>query len=138
MSSAAEFRFIGLTMAASAALAHGEGKPVYVSWTLHETPGGGLRSGETVGRFRRVGGFQIFDARSCLPVSTARIREAIEVGLRDLLDSSRRKPIGCYPNRLNKVPEGWTLDNEITTGLRRDLPRNIYAVSAIAPCPTPS
>ena len=120
MSSAAEAQ-----VAASAALAHGEGKPVYVSWTLNETPGGGLRSGETVE--------DAFDALADLDVDAFLFNcthpEAIEVGLREL-GLLTGKPIGCYPNRLNKVPEGWTLDNEITTGLRRDLPRNIY-VSAM-------
>lgn len=120
MSSAAEAQ-----VAASAALAHGEGKPVYVSWTLHETPGGGLRSGETVK--------DAFDALADLDVDAFLFNcthpEAIEVGLREL-GLLTGKPIGCYPNRLNKVPEGWTLDNEITTGLRGDLPRDIY-VSAM-------
>ncbi|MYA17608.1 MAG: homocysteine S-methyltransferase family protein, partial [Gammaproteobacteria bacterium] len=104
--------------AASAALAHGGGKPVYVSWTLAETPGQGLRSGETVR--------QAVDALAGLAVDGYLFNcthlEAIEVGLREL-KALTTKPIGCYPNRLNKVPEGWTLDNEITTGLRGDLPQ---------------
>ncbi len=116
MSSAIEAR-----NAASAALAYGEGKPVYVSWTLNETPGGGLRSGETVR--------QALDALDDLSVDAYLFNctypEAIEVGLKELKPLTT-KPIGCYPNRLNKVPEGWTLDNEITTGLRGDLPQHLY------------
>ena len=116
MSSAIEAR-----NAASAALAYGEGQPVYVSWTLAETPGGGLRSGETVQ--------QALDALDDLSVDAYLFNctypEAIEVGLKELKPLTT-KPIGCYPNRLNKVPEGWTLDNEITTGLRSDLPQHLY------------
>ena len=114
--------------AASAALAHGQGKPVYVSWTLDETPGRGLRSGETV--------VQAMAALAGLAVEGFLFNcthpEAIEVGLREL-GALTTKPIGCYPNRLNKVPDGWTLDNEITTGLRGDLPQHIY-VAAMLRC----
>lgn len=116
MSSAAEAH-----NAASAALAHGQGKPVYVAWTLDETPGRGLRSGETVK--------QAVDALAGLAVDGYLFNcthpEAIEAGLREL-KALTTKPLGCYPNRLNKVPEGWTLDNEITTGLRSDLPQHLY------------
>ncbi|MDE0191463.1 MAG: homocysteine S-methyltransferase family protein, partial [Gammaproteobacteria bacterium] len=98
MSSAIEAR-----TAASAALAHGQGKPVYVSWTLDETPGRGLRSGDTVK--------QAVDALAGLGVDGYLFNcthpEAIEAGLREL-KALTTKPIGCYPNRLNKVPEGWT------------------------------
>ena len=114
--------------AASAALAHGGGKPVYVAWTLDETPGRGLRSGETVR--------QAVDALTGLAVEGYLFNcthpEAIEAGLREL-KALTTKPIGCYPNRLNKVPDGWTLDNEITTGLRGDLPQHIY-VAAMLRC----
>lgn len=116
MSSAAEAH-----NAASAALAHGQGKPVYVAWTLDETPGRGLRSGETVK--------QAVDALAGLAVDGYLFNcthpEAIEAGLREL-KALTTKPLGCYPNRLNKVPDGWTLDNEITTGLRSDLPQHLY------------
>ncbi|MDE0442230.1 MAG: homocysteine S-methyltransferase family protein [Gammaproteobacteria bacterium] len=121
MSSATEAR-----TAASAALAHGQGKPVYVSWTLDETPGWGLRSGDTVK--------QAVDALAGLGVDGYLFNcthpEAIEAGLREL-KALTAKPIGCYPNRLNKVPEGWTLDNEITTGLRSDLPQHIYVAAML-------
>ena len=107
--------------AARAALSDGQGKPVYVAWTLDETPGQGLRSGETVK--------QAVDGLAGLAVEGYLFNcthpEAIEAGLREL-KALTTKPIGCYPNRLNKVPEGWTLDNEITTGLRSDLPQHLY------------
>ena len=47
------------------------------------------------------------------------------------LGSLTTKRLGCYPNRLNKVPAGWTLDNEITTGLRGDLPEDLYVASIL-------
>ena len=112
--------------AASTALAHGQGAPVYVSWTLDETPGQGLRSGETV--------TQAVEALAGLAVDGYLFNcthpEAIEAGLREL-KALTAKPIGCYPNRLNKVPEGWTLDNAITTGLRSDLPQHLYVASML-------
>lgn len=121
MSSAAEAH-----TAAGAALSHGQGKPVYVAWTLDETPGQGLRSGETVE--------QAMDALAGLAVDGYLFNcthpEAIEAGLRELR-ALTTKPIGCYPNRLNKVPEGWTLDNEITTGLRSDLPQHLYVAAML-------
>ena len=39
------------------------------------------------------------------------------------------RPLGCYPNRLNRVPEGWTLDNERVVGVRNDLPVELYVES---------
>ena len=114
--------------AASTALAHGQGRPVYVSWTLDETPGRGLRSGETVEQ--AVAALARLDVEGYLFNCTH--PEAIEVGLRELKPLTS-KPIGCYPNRLNKVPDGWTLDNEVTTGLRGDLPQHLY-VAAMLRC----
>ena len=97
MSSAAEAR-----NAASAALDHGEGKPVYVSWTLDEMPGAGLRSGETVrDAVAALAGLEIAGY-----LFNCTHPEAIEVGLRELRRLTG-KPVGCYPNRLNKVPAGW-------------------------------
>ena len=112
--------------AAGAALAHGQGKPVYVAWTLNEIPGRGLRSGESVK--------EAVDALAGLDIEGYLFNcthpEAIEVGLKEL-KTLTDKPIGCYPNRLNKVPEGWTLDNEVTTGLRGDLSEDLYVASIL-------
>ncbi|MYD98982.1 MAG: homocysteine S-methyltransferase family protein [Gammaproteobacteria bacterium] len=112
--------------AAGVALAHGQGKPVYVAWTLDEIPGRGLRSGESVK--------QAVHALSGLDVDGYLFNcthpEAIEVALKELKKLTT-KPLGCYPNRLNKVPDGWTLDNEITTGLRGDLPEELYVASIL-------
>ncbi len=112
--------------AASAAVAHGRGKRVVVSWTLDETPGAGLRSGETVSEaVARLDG---------LPIAAFLFNcthpEAIEAGLAELRPLTD-KPIGCYPNRLNRVPDGWALDNNLVTGLRADLPAELYVESIV-------
>ena len=112
--------------AASAALDLGGGKQVFVSWTLHEKPGSGLRSGESVTEaYGRLDGLAI-DAF----LFNCTHPEAIEVALTEL-GALTDKPVGCYPNRLNAVPEGWTLDNEVVTGTRRDLPREAYVASIL-------
>ena len=123
MSSAAE-----AVNAASQARAHGGGKPVYVAWTLDETPGAGLRSGESIAD--AVAAVAHLDVDAFLFNCTH--PEAIEAGLRALRELTDQ-PIGCYPNRLNRVPKGWALDGILATGLRRDLPRDLY-VAAIERC----
>ena len=123
MSSAAE-----AVNAARQARALGGGKPVYVSWTLDETPGAGLRSGESIAAaVRAVAGMDV-DAF----LFNCTHPEAIEAGLNELRRLTD-KPVGCYPNRLNRVPEGWALDNNLATGLRRDLPQHLY-VAAMERC----
>ena len=112
--------------AAQAALKLGGGKPVYVSWTLKEEPGTGLRSGETVTTaLRRLDGMAI-DAF----LFNCTHPEAIEAAMTELRPLTD-KPAGCYPNRLNAVPEGWTLDNEVVTGTRKDLPCDLYVASIL-------
>ena len=110
--------------AAEQALGHGGGKPVYVSWTLGEEPGTGLRSGETVRD--ALATLDGLDVAAFLFNCTH--PEAIEVGLQEL-KALTDKPLGCYPNRLNRVPDGWTLDNERVVGLRDDLPVELYVKS---------
>ncbi len=110
--------------AAHAALACGGGKPVYVSWTLDETPGNGLRSGETIAAALT----ELADLNIAGFLFNCTHPEAIEAGLAELR-SLTRKPIGCYPNRLNRVPESWTLDNTLVTGRRQDLPTTAYVLS---------
>ena len=110
--------------AAHAALTRGGGKPVYVSWTLDETPGSGLRSGETIAAALA----ELADLNIAGFLFNCTHPEAIEAGLAELRTLTR-KPIGCYPNRLNRVPESWTLDNTLVTGLRQDLPTTAYVMS---------
>ena len=107
--------------AASQAVEFGEGKPVYVAWTLNETPGGGLRSGETVAQaFYKVAELEpagfLFNCTS---------PEAIVAALPELRALTDR-PIGCYANRMNEVSPEWTLDNDINTGSRTDLGTEVF------------
>ena len=108
-------------MAVSQAVAHGEGKPVYVAWTLDEEPGAGLRSGETVEE--AYAELAEFDVAGYLFNCTS--PEAIVAALPSLR-ALTEKPIGGYANRMNKVDDAWTLDNEISTGRREDLDTEIF------------
>jgi len=107
--------------ASTQALKYGGGKPVYVSWTLDETPGAGLRSGESIK--------QAFDALSHLDIAgfmfNCAFPEAIEAALYELRPLTD-KPLGCYPNRTNKIDSAWTLDNEITLGKRSDIDEQYF------------
>ena len=91
--------------AAQAATQLGGGKPVYVSWTLDETPGQGLRSGESIA--------DAVDALAHLDVAAMLFNctsvDAIEAGLRELRQLTA-VPVGAYPNLLH-IPSGWTLDD---------------------------
>mgnify|MGYP001826685381 CR=1 FL=1 len=102
--------------AASAALEYGKGRPVYVAWTLAETPGSGLRSGESIAA--------AYEQLAHLNISGLLFNctspEATLVALRELR-AITDLPIGGYANRMNSVDADWTLDNEIITGRREDL-----------------
>ena len=107
--------------AASQAVAHGNGKPVWVSWTLSESPGEGLRSGETVETaFNRVAELDIsgFMFNCSQP-------EAIVAALHELR-SLTDKPLGCYANRLSTVPKGWTLDGHVHSMRRAELDEALF------------
>lgn len=95
-------------------------KPRYVSWTLDETPGSGLRSGESVAA--AVASIADLDVSGLLFNCTS--PEAISEGLAELAPLTNL-PFGAYPNRLS-IPEGWTLDNDVPTGLRNDLDVSSY------------
>ena len=91
---------------------HGQGKPVWVSWTLHEKPGEGLRSGESVeDAFAAV--CDIEPSAYLFNCSTPESITSALQKLRTLTD----KPVGVYPNLL-QIPAGWTLDNELQAGQR--------------------
>ena len=99
MSSAAE----GLAAATAAA---STGRPVWVSWTLHEDASGCLRSGETITEAARaldhlpVSGFMV---NCCVPESiTAAMAELVALG----------KPAGGYANTFVPVPPDWTADGD--------------------------
>lgn len=104
MSSAREARNAAIEAKTAAAA---RGLPVYVSWTLNEEAGAGLRSGETVAEaFEAVGDLDLdgflFNCTSA---------EAIAEGLRELAVLTD-KPTGGYPNRY-VVPEDWTLGHSV-------------------------
>ncbi len=84
------------------------GLPVYVSWTLDERPGAGLRSGESVE--------DAFDGVSDLELDGFLFNcthpDAIEAGI-EVIAKLTDKPIGGYPNQFD-VPESWTLDNDLS------------------------
>ena len=105
MSSAREGRNAVIEAKQAAADRH---LPVYISWTLNENPGGGLRSGEPIPK--------AFDAVADLDIDgflfNCTYPEAIEAGLK-MLTPMTDKPIGGYPNRYH-VPEGWTLGQEVS------------------------
>ncbi|MCZ6710627.1 MAG: homocysteine S-methyltransferase family protein [Gammaproteobacteria bacterium] len=82
-------------------------KPVYVSWTLDEKPGGGLRSLESIAD--AFAALDEFDVQAFMFNCTS--LEAISAGLAELSPLTD-KPIGAYPNRLH-IPDGWTLDSNV-------------------------
>lgn len=127
--------FICETMASGAegyAAAHAAtqtGKPVWVSWTLHEDRSGRLRSGETIAEATvalqglPVGGML---ANCCAPESiTAAMQALAATGLRY---------VGGYANTFTPVPEDWTLtgaqETDGTIALRDDLDAEAYAAHA--------
>ncbi len=119
MSSVAEGR------AAARAACHA-GKPVWVSWTLHEDRSGRLRSGETIPEAVAslsdlpVEGFLV---NCCAPESITRVMPR--------LAESGARWIGGYANSFEPVPEDWTLDGDNETdgllSLRADLDPESYA-----------
>ncbi len=122
MSSAAE-------ALAAASAATQTGKPVWVSFTLHEDQSGRLRSGESVTdalaalNHLPISGFL---ANCCAP-------ESITAALPELVASGARH-VGGYANTFTPVPTTWTLDgSEPTDGLislRDDLDPASYAAFA--------
>ena len=113
--------------AASAAKRAGAARslPVYVSWTLDETPGRGLRSGEPIAdafaavRDLDLDGF-LFNCTS---------PEAIDAGLATLADLTD-KPFGGYPNRF-RVPDGWTLDNDLQVEPHPDVGTSAFVAGGL-------
>ena len=112
--------------AATAAVDHGNGKPVYVSWTLLETPGAGLRSGESIA--------DAFALLNDLPIDGFLFNCTHPSAVTERIRSFRRltdKPVGGYANRLNAREEGWTLDNEVPMGVDRSLDVSAFVAAGI-------
>lgn len=122
MSSAREARNAAL---AARSVGRARGLPVYVSWTLSETPGSGLRSGESIGR--------ALDAVADLAIDAylfnCTTREAIAAGMTTLAGFTD-KPFGGYPNRLH-VPDAWTLDNEAEVEHHQELGTKVFVQGAL-------
>ena len=120
MSSAAEGR-------AAAEGALGAGKPVWVSWTLHEDNSGRLRSGETIKE--TVQALEGLGVTGCLVncSAPASVTKAIPLLAKTAVDQI----IGGYANTFFPIPEDWQLDGgQKTDGLlplRSDLDPESYA-----------
>jgi S-methylmethionine-dependent homocysteine/selenocysteine methylase len=113
MSSAAE------ALAAATAAAE-SGKPVWVSWTLHEDRSGRLRSGETIDEAAAAIAHlpvAAFLANCCPPESIAAAMPAlVKLG-----------PAGGYANAFRPVPADWELETGGLLPLREDLGPEAYA-----------
>ncbi|MFQ5786259.1 MAG: homocysteine S-methyltransferase family protein [Alphaproteobacteria bacterium] len=124
MSSAVEARAAATGVCAT-------GKPVWVSWTLHEDRSGRLRSGETVAEAAAAIAHlpvSAFLANCCAPESITAAMPA--------LAALGRGPAGGYANTFRPVPEDWTLDGDKPSDgispLRDDLDPEAYAGHALA------
>lgn len=122
MSSAAEGR-----MAAEAAC--GNGKPVWVSWTLHENRPGRLRSGETVSQAAQaLQGLSVVGmlVNCCAP---ERASDAMQP-----LAATGARFFGAYANTFAPIPPDWTLDGagrqDGLLDFRADLGPAAYAAHA--------
>lgn len=112
--------------AVTQAVEYGAGRPVYVAWTLNETPGSGLRSGESVDTaYHALEGLDVagFMFNCAFP-------EAIEAAL-DELRPLTDKPLGCYPNRTDRVDPEWTLDNDVAIEIRSDLHIDAFVAASL-------
>ncbi len=122
MSSIRESRNAAL---AALAVRAARGMPVYVSWTLNEQPGTGLRSGESIEEaFRALDDLELdgFLFNCTHP-------DAIEAGVEQMVKLTD-KPTGGYPNRFD-VPADWTLDNEATVQERTDFEAEQFVQAAV-------
>ena len=115
----------GAEALAAASAACATGKPVWVSYTLHEDQSGRLRSGETIAEaWALLAGLPVSGALAncCAP-------ESIAAALQQLR-ASGVPFVGGYANTFLPVPEAWTLDGAETTDgvlpLRGDLEPDDY------------
>jgi S-methylmethionine-dependent homocysteine/selenocysteine methylase len=110
---------------AAAHAACSTGKPVWVSWTLHEDHSGRLRSGETVQ--------EAIKALESLPVSGFLANCCAPESINNFLTQTEDSDVkyrGGYANTFTPVPEDWTLDGQQQTDgilpLRDDLNPESY------------
>ncbi len=112
--------------AAAATGAASTGKPVWVSWTLHDGGSNLLRSGETIAQAHEclkdiaVSGFL---ANCSSPESIS----AAMAGLNKLGEY----PVGGYANAFSGIPKNWALTSDAAMpGVREDLTPQAYAEHA--------
>ncbi len=102
---------------------HGK-RSLWVSWTLDDEPGRGLRSGEGVDVALEAVEPLEPDA---LLFNCARPESIVPALIK--LRSLTTLPIGAYPNRMESIPEGWTLDNDVAIRYREDLGASVLVES---------
>jgi len=111
---------------AAARAARSTGKPVIVSFTLHEEKPGKLRSGQSLEDAIIGLGKIDLDGLCANCTLPERILDAMPI-----LAKSELKYIGGYANAFTRVPEDWLLDGEKATDgplqLRDDLSLEMYS-----------
>ena len=111
---------------AAARAAHSTGKPVIVSFTLHEEKPGKLRSGQSLEDAIIGLGKIDLDGLCANCTLPERILDAMPI-----LAKSELKYIGGYANAFTRVPEDWLLDGQKATDgplqLRDDLSPEMYS-----------
>lgn len=106
---------------AAARAAAATGKPVWVSFNLHPSKHGLLRSGETIGEaVTALDGVPVsgFLANCCMP-------ELIAAGMPELVKTGSRF-VGGYANTFLPTPDDWTLEENDLHNLRDDLDPPAY------------
>lgn len=101
---------------AAARAAASTGKPVWVSWNLHPSDRGHLRSGESIAEaVAALKGVPVsgFLANCCMP-------ELIDAGMPELVDTGAAY-VGGYANTFLPTPDDWTLEENDLHNLRSDL-----------------
>jgi len=111
---------------AAATGAASTGKPVWVSWTLHDGGANLLRSGETIS--------QAHAALKDIPVSGFLVNcsspESITAAMDDL-SCLGEYPVGGYANAFAGIPKNWALTSDASMpGVREDLTPQAYAEHA--------
>ncbi len=106
---------------AAARAAASTGKSVWVSWNLHPTKHGHLRSGESIAEaVAALHGVPVtgFLANCCMP-------ELIEAGMPELVKTGSAY-VGGYANTFLPTPDDWTLEENDLHNLRDDLDPPAY------------
>ncbi len=108
---------------AAATGAASTGKPVWVSWTLHDGGSNLLRSGETIPKAHA--------ALKDVPVSgflaNCSSPESISAAMSELSHLGNF-PVGGYANAFAGIPKNWSLTSDAAmSGVREDLTPQVYA-----------